>query len=281
MQSSGALNAHTGNFEVGFRESQLGDQGSFNDSSNNSGEADSRILDWGLELSHTNGNENAPSSTRFENTKAGTSLSGATSLVRELQMVDAPHTPSNSQNSHTAQAHTGSDPTDRTPNNAATPAAAKASSQGSVDKTPRPRKPFSRLIKLPITAQSYYDPYNDATHNVEYASRVSGHDFATQPHAKSQGVTSLPETVRASFRSGGEAEVVSANTSAGGAERDFQAAPPQQQQRLPEDQATAGAKQVDARFMRPVVPYGRLVSTADSFAHIAIAVLLIVRQMLS
>lgn len=283
LKSSGVLNGRTGGFSTGYRESQLPElQESWNNSSENYSEGDSRILDWGLELSHTNGDENAPIvPTNLQSAKReNTSLSGAESMVRDLHMADQPHTPSNTQNNANgnSQQHADSnaDNADKTPRNPTSkPRPQQSSSSSSVDKTPRPRKPFDRQISLPITASSYYNPYDESTHNIAYASRVSGHDFALHPQTDARGVTSLPETVHASFRSGEGVEPVSAATSVGGIEappnnpsspshpiESTTAAPPPSQEAL----TTTGASE----FTKPPSRYGRLVSTPDSFTSISL-----------
>ena len=274
LQSSGALNRHTAQFETGYRESQPDVQGSWNDSSNNSGDADSRILDWGLEMSHTSGDENAAAGAQYPNRKrAGISLSGATSMVRELHMADVPHTPLDSQkrnNDAVQQQSLSTNANDHTPVSQLDAAKPMPNSQSSIDKTPRPRKPFDRQISLPITASSYYDPYNETTHNLEYASRISGHDFALQPQTDTKGVVSLPETVQASFRSGEESDVVSATTSAGGVETDLDTKT--RAQASPDEQAVAGTKQGHDGFIKPPPRFGRLTSTPDSFVSISLPI---------
>ncbi|KAL9056569.1 MAG: hypothetical protein Q9162_002852 [Coniocarpon cinnabarinum] len=277
LKSSGALNAQTGHFDAGFRASQPGFEESWNDSSNNSGDADSRILDWGLELSHKTGDENATAIAHLSNPKAAnTSLSGTTSIMRELQMADLPLTTSMAQQADVAtraaqQAH--SPEPYHTPNNQAQGRSAKARSQEPVEKTPRQRKPFERQISLPITASSYYNPYDEATHSLEYASQVSGHDFAIQSQVDKKGVTSLPETIQASFRSDEEADVVSNTTSTEG---EPMLILNNARQVSGEPQAEAGARQVDTEFLKPATGHGRLVSTSDSFA--AITLFLVERQ---
>ena len=277
LQSSGVLNAQAVQSDAGYRKSQANASKPWNDSSNNSGDADSRILDWGMEMSHTTGDENVSTGANFRKSKANTSLFGATSMVRELQMMDASHLPSRLRSKDYDPEMTtrqGGDKPDGTPVNQGRLTNGDHPAQGSVDKTPRPRKQYERLISLPITASSYYDPYNPATHTAEYASRVSGHDFVTQPVTDAKGVISLPETVQASFRSSEEAQVASANTSAGAVEPILdskpQQQPQQQQQQEREGQAAPGAKQVGSAFTKPQNYYGRLTSTADSFEPIVL-----------
>ena len=291
LKSSGALNSKTGHFDTGYRESQPEGQSYWNGSSNNSGDDGSRIFDFEMGSSHATRDENAPVTVaNNQPTKpAGTSLSGAESMVRELQMVDLPHTPADAMNGANESQQRPTDPSgsvpskDTTPKNRPQRSNHQHSASSSTDKTPRPpRKPVDRQISLPITATSYYDPYNEATHNVAYASRVSGHDFAHYPQADSRAVTSLPETIHASSRSG-SVDAISATTSAGAlgheAASEFASdapstAPPNlptearvlEQPSLSAKQATAGSSEPSEQS-----PYfGRLVTTSDSFASVTI-----------
>lgn len=173
--------------------------GSWDESSNGgSGYGDSRILKLEHELvedRNLNGLPHRQDKSRRQ--QANTSLGGAESMVRELHMASpkdgnsAAHTPEN----HRTPVHS-QDSLDGTKQT-------KQRKPGTPqEETPRPRQ-FDRRISLPITASSYYDPFDPRTHNVEYASNVSGHDFKLEPSTTTNGVTSLPETVHQSFPSSG------------------------------------------------------------------------------
>ncbi|KAL6702469.1 Protein kinase protein rad53 [Coniothyrium glycines] len=102
------------------------------------------------------------------------SLLGAESLVRDLNMTEAgspvsrtqsplmpatPKTPDVFQHSSLNQSSKHSQISEPTP---------KARTSG-----------MNRQISLPLTASYYYDPMDPSTHNLEYASRVSGYDFVS------------------------------------------------------------------------------------------------------
>jgi len=56
----------------------------------------------------------------------------------------------------------------------------KDAQDGSQTKTPKSQQQFRRQIELPVSASFFYDPYDPQTHTLEYASRISGIDFAAQ-----------------------------------------------------------------------------------------------------
>jgi serine/threonine protein kinase len=108
---------------------------------------------------------------------ASPSLLGAESLVREMHM-DSPY-------------HSGSSPgaeavEPTTPGSASRPTTAGAEQQRTPVQvtTPKPlngQSTFSRQIKLEISPSYFYDVNDPSTHNIEYASKVSGIDFAAKP----------------------------------------------------------------------------------------------------
>lgn len=72
------------------------------------------------------------------------------------------------------------------------------------DTTPKARQtPFNRQINIPISASFFYVPHDPSTHNIKYATKVSGIDFAKDPseHSDDPATASLPETVVASLDS--------------------------------------------------------------------------------
>ena len=65
--------------------------------------------------------------------------------------------------------------------------------------TPKAKRPaLDRQISLPRTASFYYDPYDPATHNLEYASKVSGIDFIGASETHNNGQPRLDDTMRVS-----------------------------------------------------------------------------------
>lgn len=75
------------------------------------------------------------------------------------------------------------------------------------DVTPRPRQPakFNRQIEFPIPPSFYYDPYNPATHNLEYANMMRNKAMALAESNKPNSVSaSLPSTAIESVPSSAE-----------------------------------------------------------------------------
>lgn len=102
------------------------------------------------------------------------SLLGAESLVRDMHMEDSRY--------HSASSFgEANEPT--TPNSPAKPQSSLPEEQTPVENTPKPanQPTFSRQIRLEISPSFFYDTNDPSTHNVEYASKVSGYDFTAQP----------------------------------------------------------------------------------------------------
>lgn len=65
--------------------------------------------------------------------------------------------------------------------------------------TPKARPATNdRQINLPQTASYYYDPLDPSTHNLEYASRISGVDFLATRRDAEAGASAYEDTVQAS-----------------------------------------------------------------------------------
>ena len=105
---------------------------------------------------------------------ASPSLLGAESLVREMHM-DSPY------HSGSSPAGEAGEPT--TPGSTSQPRPTTAQQRTPVQVTPKPinQSTFSRQIKLEISPSYFYDVNDPSTHNIEYASKVSGIDFAAKP----------------------------------------------------------------------------------------------------
>jgi hypothetical protein len=74
----------------------------------------------------------------------------------------------------------------------------KSQSQVS-EPTPKARPAASnRQISLPLTASYYYDPSDPSTHNLEYATRVSGFDFLSASRNVEAGASAYEDAVGAS-----------------------------------------------------------------------------------
>ncbi|KAI5370156.1 Putative serine/threonine-protein kinase, active [Septoria linicola] len=174
------------------------------------------------------------------------SLLGTESMVRELD-IESPFLPSSFDDNY--------DENNRT--RPSTPEAAESIEESSVqapEEAPPPERVFRRRIVLPLSASYYYDPADPSTHNAEYASRVSGHDFVNEPDYYPREPPPLPVS--------------------NGALRDSAAVshPSDEAQLAPANGATHEAlrsaeAQCDTKKGDPV---GRLVSTKDSFANVVV-----------
>lgn len=176
---------------------------------------------------------------------ASPSLLGAESLVREMNM-DSPQ-------SGRSRGGTSDEPiTPRTPgvveNGSHTSAVSKKD-----DTTPKqPQRPFfSRQINIPIPASFYYDAHDPSTHTLEYATKVSGHDYVSNPSFLAPSAeTSMPPTLNGSATENEEST-------------DIDEVP------FAHPHFTA-SHQPSSQFIKPPPRLGKLVSTPDSFAPITI-----------
>jgi serine/threonine protein kinase len=170
------------------------------------------------------------------------SLLGAESLVRDLNMT-SPHSPISRTQSPAMPA------TPKTPDvvqHSSLDPSSKDFSQVS-EPTPRARPSgMDRQINLPLTASYYYDPRDPNTHNLEYASRVSGFDFVSTSRAAASGASVIPDTAAASDTSGHS--TVSSNGRG----------------QSPAAPVPSVPAELDIR--PPPKRLGKLVATADSFA---------------
>ncbi|KAI8940396.1 hypothetical protein NX059_004087 [Plenodomus lindquistii] len=170
------------------------------------------------------------------------SLLGAESLVRDMNMR-SPHSPVSRTQSPALPA------TPKTPEFLQGSSLHESSGNFSQisEPTPKARQPgINRQISLPMTASYFYDPMDPSTHNVEYATRVSGIDFVSQGSLVSTGARTDSNTTGDS-----QASVRSTASSA--------AAVPSPSPAIPSipDQLNNGRS---ARHL------GRLVATQESFA---------------
>ncbi|KKY16962.1 putative meiosis-specific serine threonine-protein kinase mek1 [Diplodia seriata] len=118
--------------------------------------------------------------------KSAASLDGAESIFKGLTMDDQfePHTP------------TGSIPETPSPSDVSKHGLNGSITHGSQEQTPRPtkNKTFNRQIKLSPPVSLWYDPHDPSTHNLEYATKMSGIDFASARNAPVTEHSSLPST---------------------------------------------------------------------------------------
>lgn len=113
---------------------------------------------------------------------ASPSLLGAESMVRGMHMVSREVHMDSPYHSGSSPGQEAFEPT--TPNS---PSQAQAGAEQPTPATitPRPVNPstFSRRIRLEISPSFFYDTNDPSTHNIEYASKVSGYDFSTRPNS--------------------------------------------------------------------------------------------------
>jgi serine/threonine protein kinase len=171
---------------------------------------------------------------QLDGTHSSPSLLGAESMVRELN-VESPQSPASGLHSPVEPA------TPKTPEMHQHNSLEQHSSQFS-ESTPKAKpSQFSRQISLPKTASFYYNPYDPSTHNLEYASEVSGYDYVGEAAKTSQ--THLPDTIRVSTKD--ESFVPAAGST------NSEAAP---------------NLSIDTDIKAPPRRLGKLVATTDSFA---------------
>ncbi|KAH3945787.1 hypothetical protein HBH64_060080 [Parastagonospora nodorum] len=171
------------------------------------------------------------------------SLLGAESMVRELNM-ESPHSPISRTQSPAMPV------TPQTPEmlqHSSLDEGSKIPSQIS-EPTPKARPAASkRQISLPLTASLFYDPADPSTHNLEYASRVSGHNFITARRDSEAGASAYEDTVRASDTSG--TSELSTNEAA-----------------APSPAADVPSLPSELNIRPPPKRLGKMIATPDSFA---------------
>lgn len=126
------------------------------------------------------------------------SLLGAESLVRDMNMA-SPQSPISRTQSPVMPAtprtpdvpqHSSLDPSSKDPSQISEP-------------TPKARPSgMDRQISMPLTASYFYDPLDPGTHNVQYASKVSGFDFMAAKKDAETGASAYEDTLRVSDTSG-------------------------------------------------------------------------------
>lgn len=194
--------------------------------------------------SFTVGGAGVPQSTvigQLDGSFSSPSLAGAESMVRDLRMV-SPHSPISRTQSPAMPA------TPRTPDVIQHNSLDQGSNDPSQISEPTPKaKPagMSRQINLPLTASYYYDPMDPSTHNLEYASRVSGVDFLSARQDAEAGASAYEDTVSASL-AGSRSELSNAAAVS--------------------SSVSVPSPPTYLDFKAPAKRLGRLVATPDSFA---------------
>lgn len=174
---------------------------------------------------------------------ASPSLQGAESLLREVRM-DSQDTGSPSAGPKTPNGSRDADADERN----------KEDPDAHNEATPRALQPgiFNREINIPIPAAYWYDPQDESTHNLEYASKASGHDYIANPSFIATTATSLPSGISRS-----------------GPSRSGPSAPDDQHDDT-DVEPDLPAQAQPSSFIKPPPRLGRLVSTPDSFASITL-----------
>lgn len=226
LESSGVLSAHANN-ALTHEESVRRDQ--------NDGAADSIHSEGGAEhqIPFT-----APP--RLDRGFSSPSLLGTESLVRDLNMT-SPHSPVSRTQSPVMPA------TPKTPEVVQHSSLSHSSKEFSQISEPTPKaRPsgMNRLIELPMSASYWYDPRDPNTHNLEYASRVSGRDFSVSRDVTA-GVSTYPDTT-----AGSEASAPSDTSSVAAA---------------PSPAADMPSVPAELDIRPPPRRLGKLVATTDSF----------------
>ena len=184
---------------------------------------------------------------------ASPSLLGAESMVRDLNM-NSPHSANSSQG---ADSNGPAEP--RTPGNTEFSSPKNGPNE---DFTPRPRQQamFSRQINIPIPASFYFEAEDPSTHTLEYASKISGHDYLANPSYIKQIVneTSLPATMSA----GSATDNAATDDENEVAEKPTEHAAPTMSRHIAISQPS--------EFVKPPPRLGRLTTTPESFTQITV-----------
>ena len=172
---------------------------------------------------------------------ASPSLLGAESMVRELNM-DSPHS------GDSQDADVDEPTTPKRPGTAGRQPAGRTNgiTDGVDDVTPRPPQPptFDRQINIPIPASFYYIADDPSTHNLEFASKVSGQKYVGDTGYIAED-TSLPATASGSATENDDDAEIEEETSM----EEPILSPP-------------------SEFVKPPPRLGKLVSTPNSFTTI-------------
>ncbi|KAF2850691.1 hypothetical protein T440DRAFT_489524 [Plenodomus tracheiphilus IPT5] len=197
----------------------------------------------GAENGHTvGGAEQQQAHSQVGHDLSSPSLLGTESLVRDMNMT-SPHSPVSRTQSPALP------DTPKTPEFLQRSSLHQSSGNFSQISEPTPKarqSGFNRQISLPMTASYFYDPMDPSTHNIEYASRVSGIDFVSQGSQADAGARSESNTTQ-----GSQASEHSTNSSAAAVQSPSTAIPS-----VPAQLNTGP----------PTRRLGKLVATPESFA---------------
>ncbi|KAK5129142.1 hypothetical protein LTR08_003807 [Meristemomyces frigidus] len=210
----------------------------------------------------SDGNAQQAQQDAFRGAAASPSLLGAESLLRDVHM-DSP------QGKDSPVAELNEPTTPQTPDDSRARATSQLSATPKVRDDNTPKQPqqamFQRRIELPIPPSFFYDATDESTHTLEYASKMSGHDFVANPSYVVGSEMSLPATRNGSATSNSH-EDSNEDTDA---EQELSAPVLPQAEVLALGKSLLNMPQQEA-FIKPRPRLGRLVSTADSFAQITL-----------
>ncbi len=180
---------------------------------------------------------------------ASPSLLGAESMVREMNM-DSPRF----ANSHDVEPNEPITPqTPGRPTRQSNGSLGRSRSQQD-DITPKqPQRHFDRQIKLPIPASSYYIAEDPSTHNLEYATKISGHDYVKDPSF--QGAQNIPLPTATSGSATENEEELDLDLDHGVSNQ---------------NQAPSQPSPTLSQFLKPAPRLGRITTTPDSFMQLTL-----------
>jgi serine/threonine protein kinase len=224
LQSSGVLNAHANDALSPEESVRLAQHDGAVDSSFAVGGADGK------------GPFTAPA--QLERDISSPSLLGAESLVRDLNMT-SPYSPVSRTQSPVMPA------TPKTPEVVQHSSLDHSKAFSSISEATPKAGPsgMNRQINLPLTASYYYDPLDPNTHNLQYASRISGFDFVSQSRESQSEETAYADTVGASDTSAASSQAA-----------------------VPSPAAEVPSVPAELDIRPPPRRLGKLIATPDSFA---------------
>ncbi|TKA22530.1 hypothetical protein B0A50_08070 [Salinomyces thailandicus] len=188
---------------------------------------------------------------------ASPSLLGAESLMREVHMQSPENTDSPAAEMHAPTTpHT---PDQSRPFSAGQPLATPRLKDDVTPKQIAPRA-FNRQIEIPIPASFWFDPNDESTHTLEYASKVSGQDYLANRSDVVTKSTSLATTMSGNVMNQG-----SRNQSQQARESQHHSPPEERNGDTDVELEPSVSHPSDTKFIKPPPRLGRLVSTPDSF----------------
>ncbi|KAF2225476.1 hypothetical protein BDZ85DRAFT_257551 [Elsinoe ampelina] len=239
------------------------------DNVHGAGHSSGNMSNGSSHLGKSAGEQGRPDSFALSRQVGNNSLLGAESMVRDLNM-DSPRS-DNSPSADANEPRTPDPPNGKQTNLDSNGDIFEETPTKAHEITPRP-VPFRRQIQLDFPAAYWYDPNDPSTHNPEYASIQSGHDFSANPTVSSIHFDSFARVAAMAAGSHDQitqsAPLEASDTKAESDEDDLDAPVIRSQRKDTVTDATSLAS--SAKFVVPPPRLGQLVTTADSFSHIEI-----------